>query len=632
MRLAAAFVAVGGVCVLSAQTPAQSPTPDRQLPIFRAGVDVVQLEVSIFDADRRVVHGLKKEDLQVFEDGKLQDIVDLREIVLDDGEPPPVWTRAVSPDVTTNDLGDRRLIGIVLDDLRCCGMAATGMTDRMAVSDMKATADYLVSSLGPHDLATVVLTHELAALQPFTGDRDALRATIGRFTPTTDSGCFPKPPLPNLTADLVQLLAMSSLPMKAVVVIQSPSGIGAGLPPCQQRSYVVPDLGRRVPVTVRPDDGPEPDPLSLPPVPVYHLMAGRSFAPLFAPRDPPTAERDEYVSDDGPGTVVDRILDQNASYYLLGFHTSRPTTDGKYRRIEVKIPGHRNYTVRSRAGYMRPKPAPAPGSRAERNPEVPRPPGTVSSLLPHSDITMQTAVAAFALPDGRKNALVIAVDLGHAVLQDSATGAEELDLRTVVYASGDPKYDVATKARLTLPSGVNRVSGSAPARLDVDPDRYELWLTAHDARTSRVGSVVYDLEIPDRAANAVTISGVVLGREPTEFEPVPAVYGGIVPIVPVTSRSFGQGEFITAFFQIYQGLATPLAPAALTIRVLDSRGVVTFTADEILAPDRFSRARAADYRLTMPFRTLSAGQYLLTIEARVGQRISPRRDVMFSVR
>src|SRR5262245_29007925 len=111
--VAVAIVAAGVVSVLPAQTPPQQtppqPTPEQPRPIFRAGVDGVQVELSVFDADERPVHGLTKDDFQVFEDGNRQDIVDLREIFVDDGTPPPVWSRAVSPDMATNDLAERRL-------------------------------------------------------------------------------------------------------------------------------------------------------------------------------------------------------------------------------------------------------------------------------------------------------------------------------------------------------------------------------------------------------------------------------------------------------------------------------------------------------------------------------------------
>src|SRR5262245_15535033 len=278
----AAIIAVGLVSVLPAQTPPPpqtvpaQPAPDQQpRPIFRAGVDVVQVELSVFDKEDRPVHGLTKDDLQVFEDGDRQDIVDLREIYLDEGTPPPVWSPAASPDMATNDLAERRLIGIVLNDLTCCSLGPTGMTDSTTVAEMKATADAIVSNLGPNDLATVVLTHELAAMQPFTADRDALRATIARFAPGSDLGCRPMLPA-NLVGDLRLLMAMSPQPVKMIISIWSPTGLGVQrIPECPPRSYVIPDVNRRVVVRQPPPGSPEPDPLGLPPIPIYRIAAGR---------------------------------------------------------------------------------------------------------------------------------------------------------------------------------------------------------------------------------------------------------------------------------------------------------------------------------------------------------------------
>ena len=81
MRWSAVLAAVGLVCAAGPQDPA--PAPPQRPPVFRAGVDVVQLELSILDEDFQLVHGLTKADLEVFEDGKSQEIVDLREIPLD---------------------------------------------------------------------------------------------------------------------------------------------------------------------------------------------------------------------------------------------------------------------------------------------------------------------------------------------------------------------------------------------------------------------------------------------------------------------------------------------------------------------------------------------------------------------
>jgi hypothetical protein len=326
------------------------------------------------------------------------------------------------------------------------------------------------------------------------------------------------------------------------------------------------------------------------------------------------------------------VLAENDSYYFLGFKTTKPTTDGKYRRLDFKVPGHGDYIIRSRKGYQRPVAAPVEGSSADRHADLPRPPRGVNNLLASSDVTLQAAAAAFAMPGGARNAIVIALDLTHPISRAPGSGTEELDLRTVAYEAGDPKQDLHTRKTIDVPAGASRVTAYAPLRVDVTPGQYELWLTAHDARTNLIGGVTYDIEVPDFAAHAVFLSGVVLGAEPEAGVTLPAVLAGVVPIIPTSSRIFGQRQPVTAFFRIYQGVKAELAPASLRIRVLDDRGTAKARVDESIGLEWFSKNRAADYSYRLPLTTLAPGRYLLSIEAQVGDRISPKRDVPFSVR
>ncbi len=61
-----------GVAVLAVR--AQEPVATLQDP-FRTGVDVIQLDVSVLDDERRPVRGLSAADFTVLEDGKPQRIV-----------------------------------------------------------------------------------------------------------------------------------------------------------------------------------------------------------------------------------------------------------------------------------------------------------------------------------------------------------------------------------------------------------------------------------------------------------------------------------------------------------------------------------------------------------------------------
>ena len=655
MRCAPALVAAGLVAIAAAQDrpPAQQP------PVFRAGVDVVQVEAFIVDANDRHVTGLTKQDVQVFEDGRAQEIVDVQEVALEAPEPPPVWASVARPDVQTNDLANHRLLAIVMDDLRCCALPRSPTTatassrmmqgplvsDRWAIDNAKRIALQLIDGLGPRDLATVALTHELIPELRFTNDRNALREVVRRFSPISEGGCRPPPPHPDPALDLRRLLALSPQPLKAVIVLRSvvPISINpkdtASPIPCPPRSYRVPDLGTRVEIG-RPDRGREIDPILIPPVPVYHL----NVSGLQVDRDPlhrstifwqngpnPTGGRNYYMTND-LSTAVEEILQENLSYYLIGFRTSRPTVDGKYRRLEIKVARRGNYTVRSRAAYRRPLPPPKPGSREDREPSMPRPPASVAGLLPNGDIVMTAAVAPFAAPGRSGAVLLTTLDLTHQVAETSASSTEELTVRTVAYVSGSAKHDVQWKRPIAIPTGAGWVSDSVHALVDVAPDDYELWLTALEPRTRRLGGLFYDVGVPDFASQAISLSGVVVGREPGEFLSLPANLKGLVPLVPSASRTFGRADDVSAFFRVYQGGTATVLPVVLSVRVLDDQGTAVVDLSESLDANRFGTHRAVDYLYRLPLDRLTAGRYLLTIEARRPDRVTPKRDVPFSVR
>ena len=120
MRRIAACLAVSTACVAHLALSAQSTPPPTQ-PIFRAGVDVVRLDVSVLDKNRRPIRGLTTADFTVLEDGKPQPIVAFSAVDIPGAvDPPALWMRDVGSDVATNELDTRRVVVIVMDD---------GMTD-----------------------------------------------------------------------------------------------------------------------------------------------------------------------------------------------------------------------------------------------------------------------------------------------------------------------------------------------------------------------------------------------------------------------------------------------------------------------------------------------------------------------
>ncbi len=148
------LVALGG-------SPAGRQAPPPRIPTFRTGVDVVQIDVSVLDKDRRPVRGLTAADFTVLEDGKPRPVVAFSTVELPPLPPLPSaragGAETVPPDVTRNDLPDGRIVVILLDPFmeRVMVKGRVTMADPPGLAALRNTALRVVDSLGPGDLAAV---------------------------------------------------------------------------------------------------------------------------------------------------------------------------------------------------------------------------------------------------------------------------------------------------------------------------------------------------------------------------------------------------------------------------------------------------------------------------------------------
>src|SRR5438094_513153 len=86
-------------------------------PAFRAGVEIVDVDVSVLDKARQPVRGLTAADFTVLEDGKRRPIVAFTPVELAPRELPTApWMGEIAPDAQTNDLEREGRLVVVLFD------------------------------------------------------------------------------------------------------------------------------------------------------------------------------------------------------------------------------------------------------------------------------------------------------------------------------------------------------------------------------------------------------------------------------------------------------------------------------------------------------------------------------------
>jgi VWFA-related protein len=671
MRLTAACLAGCFVCVAATDAHQGQSASAPQQPVFRVGVDVTQLDVSVLGKDRKPIRGLAAADFSVTESGKAQTVVGVSEIALPGPDDlPAAWLHLVPADVETNFLGDRlrdsRLVVIVMDD------AVVPFDDESAIDAARAVGRTAVSRLGPLDIASVVYTRAAGFSQDFTADHDKLLQAIEAFQPRPPVDVpFPppggfategdmqrhdeanrwsrcemmRPSVPTLLA-VTRGVAGITERRKTVIYISTGEPVAVNASDCisiDARELF--SVAQRANVNIYAID---PSGLHALEVPWSGFgrngRPGRGAGPALQ-RGGANLDFLSIVSENTGGTAVvnttdfddglDRIFEENGSYYLLGYQSTNQERDGKFRRIDVHVnrPGA---TVRARRGYYGPTATKPSADAAGRDTATP------SDLLRIGlgiapGLTLRIGLAPFAIADvdpGTREATV-AMTLG---LREPAPKTPVDEEMTVIISATKDGGGVAAdmtphRIAFTLePTSGEIVPHEWSSRLDLPPGRYEVRANAHSKLYDRGASIYGDVEVPDFTKPGVSLSGVVFGMPTDGPAGVDDTVATLLPVVPTTERTFARGQRVAVFVRVYQGGDQALAPVALKTQVLDGRDASSLDTSATLGVERFSASRAADYRLDLSTVDLQSGPHLLDIQALLTGGNTARRDVPFFIR
>jgi VWFA-related protein len=658
----------------SAQTPDIPPSqvPPAQAPVFRAGVEVIQLDVSVLDGKRQPVRGLAASDFTVLEDGAPRPIRAFTAVDLPARNRPaePVWAATTPPDIATNQVGeqDGRLVVILMD---------RSIPHEQPTVAARKIATAAIEALGPQDLGALVSTSG-GVPQNLTADRTRLLKALNQRDWSTDSDAFPW----NQNPEDVNSALGDGRCLCGLCVLETVTRVSDAVRDAPRKRKVLLFIGRGVVV----QSGPHPpssdvgcesrlkdarqkmfDSLSLSNLTVHSIdpiglvtlgpqtrttTHGAQGGPdTKGPTDRLKAQQDEtkeillnqgtlqvlpertggrtVLNTNAPEEKIPEIFRESEAYYLIGFEAGAPRQVDGRRSIEVRSgrTGVRVYTQRQ---YI--VPAAQPASSAMPLPGNGRSPlgAALSGLLPAGGHPLALGVAAFASAQGAKAFVSIHVDaaaFAHA-------GDAPVPLELTVAAVDQTGRQVAS-ARQTSTIGVpptavvGRSEAGIQTRLELDPEDYEIRVAVSDPARGTVASVFSQIAIPLFASAPLSLSDLVLGtRENTD---PPAEATTPIPITPTTQRMFHADDRVWAFLQVYEGTqrTDALHPVSLRTTVVDAQGRTSYAQTQTIADAAFVNRRA-DYRITMPLEHLSPGTYLLRVEA-TGARQTAARTARFVV-
>lgn len=671
LSMAAAWILAGAGQQPAPQRPPQPPQqnppgqgapPGEQQPVFRAGINVVRVDVIVTDGKGEPVTDLTQADFEVFEDGRRQTVDSFKLIAIDrvpaPGAEPPRPIRTLFDQETEAQRPDVRLFAVLFDDYhvrRGSSMAVRAPLIR-----------FIRQQLSPLDMVAVMYPLTPVTDLQFTRNHEALVAAVEGFT-GRKFDYQPRNELeeryayyPAATVELIRnqvsLSALQGLVTylgslregrKAVILVSE--GYTNNLPP-QLNDPVAAFPGMNNPARRRPgveSDDPRADTARFfNNVDIYTELrevydaANRANTAIYAldPRGLAAFEYDinegvalqrdsaqlkdtldtlRVLADETDGRAIvnsndldaglRQIVRDSSAYYLLGYASSEAPADGKFHEIKVRVkrPG---VQVRARKGYWaysavdasRATSPPKPGPP----PDVERARASLAELAtPPRGRVARTWIGMSRGERGKTRIRFVWEPIPARVGDARAASGEPSRVWLIASGEGAEPYFRGAVQQL----GTSPTTASAPRRgavvFEAPPGSMQLRVTVENDTGGMLDSERREILVPDFTGADVVLSTPWLMRALTarEFQAT-----RMDPeAVPTAARDFSRRERLLIRFEIYgPGATLPGASARLLNR--DGQPMMDLPLEPPAGETRY-------FQGDVPISSLAPGEYLIEI-------------------
>jgi VWFA-related protein len=688
----AALLVAGVVASVSGQQPGPTPTPASQQPpvTFRAEVNYVEVDARVVDENGRFIPNLTAADFQVLEDGKPQQVTvfSVVNLPVERTERPLFAARPIEPDVSTNLAGlDGRIFLVVLDDLH---------TNPQRTPLVRASArQFIERYVGANDMVAIVHTSGRSdAGQDFTTNQRLLLSSIDKFMGrklrsstlnrideairTTgmrqqgdrvddiddrERGFHSRNALDSIR-QLTQYLGGISGRRKALVLFSEGIDYDITDPIGNLDASVIMDSTRdllsaatRANVSIY---GVDPrglgglaqesiDVASYPDDTSLGINAGSFQNELRLSQDSLRVLSSEtggfaVVNSNDFANAFQRIVEDNSAYYVLGYYPANDRRDGKFRKIEVKIPSQPRAQVRARKGYIAARGRATTPKPAGPNDATPELRNAMTSPLPLSELPMAATAVVFKGPQPNGSVVISTLIGGPTLPLEEKDGMFRNNLELAVLAV-DQKGKSFSGGRNTLdlnmkPDTAQRARAlgfRVISTIDLPPGRYTLRIGARENNTKKAGSVSYDLEVPEFSKEKLLMSSLAITSAASSVAPTARAKDPLQQLLPgplSSYREFPQGDELALFAEIYDNAGNQPHKVDIIASLKAEGGQSVFEArEERDSSELKGSAGGYGFSARVPLKDVAPGLYVLRVEAqsRLGDRPSTMRETVVRV-
>jgi VWFA-related protein len=331
------------------------------------------------------------------------------------------------------------------------------------------------------------------------------------------------------------------------------------------------------------------------------------------------------------------------SYYVIGYYSTHPANDGKFRRVRITLAGGREAELAYREGYYADKEfAKMSGAERERQLEE-----ALMLENPVTDITIALELNYFQL-NSAEYFIPVAVKIpGSELALAQRRGAQRMTLDVITEVKNEYSYtEQNMRDKLDI-----RLTDRTAAQLAMQPIQYETGFTllpgkyvikflARDAESGRIGTYQASFTIPNlnREEKKLPISSVVLGSQrvplgaelfsvraaATQSVGNPLIHEG-QKLIPSVTRVFTPSQDLYVYLQAYERNAAAATLPLVAFVSFYQGDVKVFETEPVPIVDGLNpRSKAVPIRLSIPLARLPPGRYdcQITVLEPMGQKVA----------
>jgi hypothetical protein len=263
----------------------------------------------------------------------------------------------------------------------------------------------------------------------------------------------------------------------------------------------------------------------------------------------------------------------------------------------------------------------------------------INSPLQVSGLTMRVFAAPFKGVQPNASVLVGVELLGRdlSLETNSKVDLSYMAVDTKAKALGARTDSITMNLRPDTKTRVEQSGFRVLNRMDLPPGRYQLRIAARDSAKATVGSIVYDLEVPDFYKQPIAMSGLAItslgGASMLTARP-DDVMKQVLPAPPVAARAFAQNDELAVFTEVYDNSGNAPHKVDFVTSVLTDEGRVLYKNEEVRDSSELQGAKGGfGYTSRVPLSEIAPGSYVLNVEARsrLGDSPTATRQVQFTI-